>query len=383
MDLPSTITGNDKRDMDQSELSHIALVGPLPPPFGGMANQTRQLARLLEAANIRVTLVRTNAPYRPESIGGIKGVRALFRLVPYLFQAWNTVRDAQLVHLMANSGWSWHLYAAPVIWIAHWQKVPVVVNYRGGEARDFFTKAIHWVRPSLRRVEEIVVPSGFLKQVFSDFGISATVVPNIIDLGRFVDTGKRELNREAPHFIVCRNLEPIYDIATAIQAFSVIVTRHEQARLTIAGEGPDRSRLEQLVQSLKIGDKVTFAGRLEPDQMARLYRSADLMLNTSRVDNMPNALLEAMSSGVPVISTDAGGIPYMVDDGRTALLSPVGDWEAIAQSALRLLEHEQLYRQLSEQGIQEVTRYRWESVKPLWLKVYNRLLATRKVEQSM
>lgn len=359
--------------MDQP-VKHIALVGPLPPPFGGMANQTRQLSRLLEAERIKVTLVRTNAPYRPAWVGGIKGMRALFRLIPYLIQSWKTVRRAQLVHLMANSGWSWHLFSAPVIWIAHWQKVPVVVNYRGGEAKDFFSQAIRWVKPSIQRVDKITVPSGFLKQVFAEFEIPATVVPNIIDLERFTVSREQRLNRQSPHFIVCRNLESIYDVATAIDAFSVIAAKHQQARLTIAGEGPERPRLEQQVQSLNIAEKVTFAGRLTPEQMAELYRSADVMLNTSRVDNMPNALLEAMSSGVPIVSTDAGGIPYMVEDGVTALLAPVGDWQGIADAALRLLEEERLYQRLSEQGVNEVARYRWDSVKPLWMGIYTKLL---------
>lgn len=362
--------------MDAS-VQHIALVGPLAPPFGGMANQTLQLSRLLESEQVRVTLVRTNSPYKPTWIGRIKGVRALFRLIPYLIHTWKTVRKVQLVHLMANSGWSWHLFSAPVIWIAHWQKVPVVVNYRGGEAKDFFTKAIGWVKPSLQRVGKIAVPSGFLQQVFAEFDLPATVVPNIIDLERFAVSGQRRLNSSSPHFIVCRNLEPIYDVATAIEAFSLIAAQHDQARLTIAGEGPERSRLEQQARSLNIAEKVTFTGRLKPEQMAELYQSADVMLNTSRVDNMPNALLEAMSSGVPIISTDAGGIPYMVEDGVTALLSPIGDTRALAESALRLLEQEDLYQQLSEQGVKEVSRYRWESVKPLWMGIYTELLHNR------
>ncbi len=319
---------------------------------------------------MRVSLIRTNAPYKPDWVGGIKGVRALFRLLPYLLEAWQRLKQVQLVHLMANSGWSWHLFSAPVIWIAHLRGVPVIVNYRGGEAETFFTKAIQWVRPSLRRVDKIVVPSRFLAKIFADFHIESTVVPNIIDLDRFANNDKQRLNRASPHFIVCRNLEPIYDVASGIRAFSIVAASYPQAHLTIAGEGPERPRLEQLVKSLTIDGKVNFVGRLDLEQMAELYRSADVMLNTSRVDNMPNALLEAMSAGVPIISTDAGGIPYMVQDGITALLSPVGDWQNIAESATKLLADETLYQQLSDQGIQEVARYRWDSVKPLWMGIY-------------
>ncbi len=352
----------------------IALVGPLPPPFGGMANQTRQLANLLEKEGIKVVLVQTNARYRPAWIAGVIGLRALFRLLPYLFSVWMTLGRVQLVHLMANSGWSWHLFAAPVIWLAKLRNVPVVVNYRGGEAETFLKRSIGWVRPSMARVDKVVVPSGFLQQIFSDVQIPSTIVPNIIDLDRFEATGERHLDPTAPHFIVCRNLEAIYDLETALRAFSAIVEKITQARLTVAGEGPERAALERQAKLLGIDTRVNFTGRLDPDRMANLYRSADIMLNTSRVDNMPNALLEAMSAGVPIVTTDAGGIPHMVDNGKTALLQPVGDWQAIADAAVSLLQQQTLYQELSIQGRKEVARYRWESVRPLWMEVYREIL---------
>lgn len=363
--------------MDLFKPHSIALVGPLPPPFGGMANQTLQLSKLLEGEGVKVKVVRTNSPYQPKWISEIKGIRALFRLIPYLVNVWITLRKVQLVHLMANSGWSWHLYAAPVIWMAHLKKVPVVVNYRGGEADVFFTKSIAWVRPSLRRVAKVVVPSGFLEHVFSHFNIPSSVVPNIIDLERFLGDEKRTLNKASPHFIVCRNLEAIYDVGTALKAFSSIVAAYPQARLTIAGEGPERDALEQQVADLGIQAQVVFTGRLDPEKMASLYMAADIMLNTSRVDNMPNALLEAMSAGVPIVSTDAGGIPYMVEHEQTALLRPIGDWEGIADAALMLLTQDNVYQRLSDNGVKDVFRYRWESVKPLWLTLYAEVLSDR------
>ena len=96
---------------------HIAVVGPLPPPAGGMANQTRQLVELLRGEGAGVEVVQVNAPYRPTWAGRLKGVRAIFRLVPYFLQLWRAAGRADLLHVMANSGWSWHLFAAPAIWI--------------------------------------------------------------------------------------------------------------------------------------------------------------------------------------------------------------------------------------------------------------------------
>ena len=87
----------------------IGLIGPLPPPFGGMANQTRQLHELLVAEGVKVILIQTNADYASAFIAKLKGLRALFRLIPYLFKLWQTAKQVDCFNLMANSGWSWQL----------------------------------------------------------------------------------------------------------------------------------------------------------------------------------------------------------------------------------------------------------------------------------
>jgi hypothetical protein len=81
----------------------IGLIGPLPPPSGGMANQTRQLARLLAEAGMAVEVVQVNAPYRPGWIERVRGLRAMFRLLPYLVHLWRCAGRVDLFHVMANS----------------------------------------------------------------------------------------------------------------------------------------------------------------------------------------------------------------------------------------------------------------------------------------
>jgi glycosyltransferase involved in cell wall biosynthesis len=196
-----------------------------------MANQTRQLARLLADAAMAVEIVQVNARYRPHWIGNVRGVRAVFRLVPYLLSLWRCAGRADLFHVMANSGWAWHLCAAPAVWIARLRGVPVVLNYRGGEAERFLRRQVTWVRPTLRRAFAIVVPSGFLQDVFGQFGIAAEIVPNIVDLSQFHPGPPRAASH---HIIVTRNLEDIYDIPTALRAFAAIRRAYPDATLTVA-----------------------------------------------------------------------------------------------------------------------------------------------------
>ncbi len=348
--------------MKQFEQLRILLVGPLPPPAGGMANQTRQLAELLRAEGAAVELVQTNAPYRPRWIARIAGARAAFRLVPYLWALWRAAGRNDVMHLMANSGWSWHLFAAPAIALARLRGLPVLVNYRGGEAAGFLEQSGRAVALTLRRAQALLVPSGFLQNVFARHRYAAEIVPNVVDLQRFSPS---DCEPAAPHLVVARNLEALYDNESAIRALAMIRVRYPAARLTVAGSGPELQRLMDLVEELSQGDAVSFAGRLDRDAMAELYRSATVSLNPSLADNMPNSVLESMASGVPVVSTDVGGVPYLLEHEYTGLLVKPRDPSGLAAAVLRLLDDPELRMHLREAGLAEVERYTWGRVAPL------------------
>jgi glycosyltransferase involved in cell wall biosynthesis len=347
----------------------VVLVGPLPPPSGGMANQTRQLARLLSESGVQVRLVQNNPPYWPAWIGNVRGLRAAFRLVPYVVALWRALRGADVAHVMANSGWAWHLFAAPAIWLARLRGVPVLVNYRGGEAESFLRRQGHWVRPTLRLAHVLAVPSRFLQTVFARYGVAAEVVPNIIDLTRFASARERTPGQ---HMVVTRNLEDIYDIPTALRALAIIRRRHPQARMTVAGSGPALDFLQRLARELGVDAAVRFTGRLDNDRIAELYREADLLLNPSTVDNMPISLLEAMASGVPIVSTDVGGVPYLVEHERTALLVPARDPDAMAAAALRVFDDAALRERLIAAGLLVCRAFTWERVRPMLFAAYAR-----------
>jgi glycosyltransferase involved in cell wall biosynthesis len=355
----------------------IGLVGPLPPPSGGMANQTHLLAQLLRDEGAIVHIIQVNAPYRPTWIGKVRGMRELFRLIPYLFQLWMATEKVDIFHIMANSGWSWHLVAAPAVWMARLRGIPVVVNYRGGGAESFLNRSFSLVNLTLKRAKRIVVPSVYLMQIFAKWDVPSTIVPNVIDLTRFNPKGRPINEKTNPisrdckkHIIVTRNLEQIYDIGAAIRAFRLVQQRLPEVRLTIAGSGSEFRKLESLVIEFEMDDKVTFTGRLDNHRMAQLYNSADVMLNPSTVDNMPISILEALASGVPVVSTDVGGVPYVVEDGKTAVLVPVGDYKAMAEELVKMLTDDALARRISSAGLEVVKKYTWPQVKHRWLEVY-------------
>ncbi|MBX3638598.1 MAG: glycosyltransferase [Rubrivivax sp.] len=347
---------------------HIGLVGPLPPPSGGMANQCEQLLRLLREDGAPVAFVRTNAPLWPAWLERVPLLRAGWRLPPYLWRLWRACGHVQVMHVFANSGWAWHLLALPALRIAGWRGVPAIVNYRGGLAGEFLQRAPAHVHRDLAAAT-LVTPSAFLLRVFRQQGLAAQVVPNVIDLARFAPRPWQPPGA-APQIVVARNLEKIYDIPTALRAFAELRRRWPQARLTVAGSGPERDALQALAAELGLADGVAFVGRVENADMPRLYANADLMLNPTTADNMPISILEALASGVPVVSTDAGGIPDLVRHGETAMLVAVGDAAAMAAAAQAVLDDPVLAQRLRGQGLAEVAQYAWPQVRERWRRIY-------------
>jgi glycosyltransferase involved in cell wall biosynthesis len=338
-----------------------------------MANQTRQLAALLRSEGLSVSIARTNEPLKPAWLQSVRFVRGVMHQIPYRRSLTELAREANVMHVMANSGLAWFLLAAPAITTAARRGVPVVVNYRGGLARDFLRESAQRVLAVLRLADALVVPTNFLREVFAEHGVEARVIPNVVDVEVFSPAVAPRGESEAPHIVVTRNLEPIYGVDVALRAAALLRRVFPQLRMSIAGTGPERGALEALSASLGLSGAVRFTGRLEVAQMAALYRDADIVLNASRVDNTPNALLEAAASGVPIVSTDAGGIPYLLKHGETAWLAPVESAEQLAAGVERVLRDESLRNSLRAAGLALAKSCSWPVVRGQWLGLYEQL----------
>ena len=357
----------------------VGLVGPLPPPPGGMANQTRQLVDSLGAEGLYVRIVSTTAPYKPRWVGKIRGLRALFRVVPFVGALRDLAANVSVMHVMANSGWAWFLCAAPAVNAAVRRRVPVIVHYHGGLAREFLAKSAARVVPTLRRATAVVVPSRFLQEVFAEHGVESQVIPNGVHLEIFRLAPERPPGR---HVVVMRNLETLYGIDTAIRAAAILRKDFPDLVVSIAGAGPERAALEQLVTELDLEGAIRFTGRLDVAQVAALYARADVALNPSRADNTPASLIEAAACGVPIVSTNVGGVPYLVEHGRSAWLVPPDAPELMADGVARVLRDETLRRKLRQNGTLLAGSCSWPIVTRQWLELYDRLTREHRKPQG-
>ena len=187
----------------------------------------------------------------------------------------------------------------------------------------------------------------------------------------------RERTAASPAFLSNRNLEPLYNVACVVRAFAAIQAEHPDASLVIAGDGSQRAAIEQLVRNLGVRH-VTLVGKIAPERMGELYDAADVYLNAPNIDNMPNSVIEAFAAGVPVVSSDAGGIPYVVTHEVTGLLSPCDDDVALAANAVRVLRSPALASGMAARAHEEcMRRYVWPAVSTRWAQLYRALMARK------
>jgi glycosyltransferase involved in cell wall biosynthesis len=158
-----------------------------------------------------------------------------------------------------------------------------------------------------------------------------------------------------------------------LRAFGIIQEKYPQARLIVASFGDQRANLENYARELNLKN-VEFIGRVEQDKMPELYDTVDIYLNSPNTDNMPGSLIECYASGVPIVTTNAGGIPYISEDEKTVLMVEINDHEALARQAVRLLEDETLAQRLIEGGQASLGRFSWEKVRSEWLRLYESIV---------
>jgi len=184
----------------------------------------------------------------------------------------------------------------------------------------------------------------------------------------------RERGVLRPVFLSNRNFQSLYNVPCVLRAFAQIQAQRPEARLIVVGHGPERERVHSVARELALRN-VDFVGAVKPTEMGRYYDAADVYLNASDIDNMPNSIIESFACGLPVVTTRAGGIPYIVEHERNGLLVDCGDHEALADAALRLLDEPALARRLIDEGLSDVERlYTWEAVGERWAALYRRLV---------
>ena len=351
--------------------ARILVVAPSMDILGGQAVQAARLVSRLQSESIfHIGFLPIN-PQLPGFLRlfqTIKYLRTVVTSLLYVTTLFAQVRKYDVVHIFSASYFSFVLAPTPAILISKLFRKRVLLNYHSGEADDHFRRWPSAIK-TIQLADELVVPSEYLVKVFADFGLKAKAINNLIELDDFTFRERRQLR---PRFLTNRNLETHYGVDCVLRAFAKIQKTYPDASLTIAGTGSQLASLQALAEELGLQNTV-FVGRVEPDSIYAQYDAADVYLNGSRIDNQPLSILEAFACGIPVVTSDAGGIPEMVADCITGFVVQVDDHESMAATALSVLEKRDDTVRITRMAFDECQKYSWQSVGEQWNEMYSSL----------
>lgn len=244
----------------------------------------------------------------------------------------------------------------------------------GGSLPEFAMSRSGWVRRVMRRADAIVAPSRYLSSLVEGIpGITERirVIPNILAIEGYPYRHRREVQ---PRLLWMRTFHAIYHPEMAVDVLANLRQTHPAATLTMAGQEKGlHVQVQEKARQMGLIDAIRFPGFLGPEDKAREFGAHDIYLNTNHVDNMPVSVVEAAAFGLPIVATRVGGIPYLLTDDETALLTPDGDAEAMAAAVRRLLHEPDLAARLSVNGRALAEDCAWKQVKAQWETLFQEL----------
>ncbi|MCM8813192.1 MAG: glycosyltransferase family 4 protein [Candidatus Omnitrophica bacterium] len=360
----------------------VIITHEFPPVGGGAASACEHLAGYLSGQGHTVEVLTCRVPGRPlrEQRGGFQirwqlGIRRSLSVgrVPevfffllqagwYCLRRFRQVRPALVVAFFS-------LPSGGVGWLMHRvYKVPYVVFVRGcdvpGVHQGWFRGWVTLLRPVIalvcRGAAEVIANSEYLKNLAQPLvpQRSVKVIPNGVDIDQFFPAPAEE-KRESLVFVTVGRIDAQKRVEDIVGALAVIRRALPQVpvSLRVVGDGAYRKQVQACCRSLQLASAVTFEGWQPRSQMPRCYQQADVFISASLDESMPNAVLEAMACGLPVIATDIPAHRALLEEGRVGMLVAVRNPQALA-AAMELLVRDEARRQaLGRAARQAALRY--------------------------
>lgn len=364
------------------------------PTFGGSGVLATELGKALADKGHEVHFITYQQPVRLSEFNAnifYHEVRVpnypLFDYPPYETALASTMVDVitnnniDLLHVHYAIPHASAAYMAKMILEKQGKRIPVVTTLHGTDitlvGRDKTFAPV--VTFSINESDAITAVSNNLRdETYKHFKIDKQieVIQNFVDVKRFnkrpIDAFRRVIAPNGEKILLhASNFRKLKRVGDVVQIFAEVLKK-VPSKLLFVGDGPERPVAESLCRELNICDDTRFVGRQE--QIEEILAISDLFLLTSDYESFGLAALEAMAAGVPVISTNAGGLPEINVEGKTGFLSNVGDIDSMSKHAIELLSDPNLLQQFKHNAFEHARKFDIDKVVPMYEALYNRFL---------
>lgn len=288
----------------------------------------------------------------------------LFRLLDMIWTTFFKAKkvDYILIDTYSTSSFWYAFFCSQTARLFQAKYIPVL---HGGDLPNRLKNNPVLCKMIFKNAYKNVAPSAYLVEKFKEKGFENVIfIPNSIELAEY--TFKERITIE-PKLLWVRAFASIYNPKMAIEVFRLIKEKYSNATLTMVGPDKDGSLMttKKFAESLNLD--VTFTGKLSKKEWTNLAKDYDIFINTTHFDNTPVSLIEAMALGLPIVSTNVGGISYMLQDNENALLVDDNDSIEMVKAVERLLKNHVLVKKITSNDI--VKNMDWQQVKLKWLNL--------------
>lgn len=325
----------------------------------GSHSVAEDLANQLRNETDRVICV---SPYRSGLLRGLHmAATALWRRQEY---------DLAIVGLYSGRAFLWGEAISSLLKLLG---RPFIVSLHGGALPQFAARHSERVKNCLRKAAAVTAPSHYLIEQMRPYCDEILLLPNPIELERYEFRPRVEPQSK---LIWLRALHEIYNPEMAIQVAAKLRSEFPALHLTMAG--PDKGdgswqRVAEAAQASGVQDRLLMPGGIANSEVPQWLNRGDIFLNTTNVDNTPVSVIEAMACGLCIVSTNAGGLPYLLEDGKDALLVPPNDSGSMAAAVRRLLTEPGLAERLSRNARRKAESFDWAAILPQWKALLQRV----------
>ena len=247
--------------------------------------------------------------------------------------------------------------------------VKYISKLHGGDLPTRIKKSRFFCDMIFKNADSNVAPSNYLFNAFQTNGYSKLIyIPNTIELEKYLFTKRESIQ---PKLLWVRSFAKIYNPMMAIKVLSALKKEYPGASLCMVGPIKDESYEETELLAKKMKVEVTFTGKLSKEEWIELSKEYNVFINTTHYDNTPISVIEAMAIGLPVVSTNVGGIPYLLQHQKNALLVEDNDAKKMVLEINNLLKDPNLVMQLTENALETVKKFDWKIVKKQWFELLN------------
>ncbi len=285
----------------------------------------------------------------------------------FLHMFWSIVWGARSVDYVLIDTYStknfWYAYfCSQLSRIVGLKYIPIL---HGGDLPQRMDRSPTMAQAIFGHAYQNVAPSGYLLEALRERGFQGELIPNVLEIEVY-DFKLREVMQ--PKLLYVRAFAGLYNPQMALYVLKDLIATNPDAQLCMVGADKDGTldECKALARDLGVEHHVKFLGRLSKQEWHALSEDYDVFINTTNKDNTPVSVMEAMALGLPVVSTNPGGMPFLIEDERDGLLVDVKDVEAMAAKVRFLVRNPSQAISIARVARDKVESFDWDRVKLKW-----------------